>query len=83
MSRNVFWDRYWGHVSQLSAKFFSIPSNSPRCLCGQCTSIMGILSCSVCDGVTKLGVAFLSLTGVEYLVALYLNQNLSSTAGKT
>ena len=43
VSRNVFWDRYWGHVSQLSAKFFSIPSNSPRCLCGQCTTIMGIL----------------------------------------
>ena len=41
------------------------------------------VSCSVCDGVTKLGVAFLSLTGFEYLVALYLNQNLCSTAGKT
>ena len=43
------------------------------------------VSCSVCDGVTKLGVTFLSLIGVEYLnlVALYLNQNLCSTAGKT
>lgn len=41
------------------------------------------VSCSVCDVVIKWGVAFLSLTGVEYLVALYLNQDLCSTAEKT
>ena len=41
------------------------------------------VSCSVCDVVIKWGVAFLSLTDVEYLVALYLNQDLCSTAEKT
>ena len=41
------------------------------------------VSCSVCDGVIKWGVAFLSLTDVEYLVALYLNQDFCSTAEKT
>ena len=41
------------------------------------------VSCSVCDGVIKWGVAFLSLTDVEYLVALHLNQDFCSTAEKT
>ena len=81
MSRNVFWDRHWGHVSQLSAKFSLSLVTVPGVSAVNVPPLW--VSCSVCDGVTKLGVAFLSLTGFEYLVALYLNQNLCSTARKT
>ena len=32
VSRNCFWDRYWGRASQLLASFFPVPGNSPRSL---------------------------------------------------
>ena len=33
VTRDCFWDCYWGRAGQLSAIFLSVPSNNPRSLC--------------------------------------------------
>ena len=33
LTRDCFWDCYWGRAGQLSAIFLSVPSSNPRSLC--------------------------------------------------